>query len=67
MITGILLTLLSLVSIGVFIYRAGIKRERLSQVKEDLKDVEDAKKISDDVAALTDYDVVDKLRNKWTK
>lgn len=60
------LIFLGIIVIGIFLYCAGAKKEKLNQAKKDLEAVENAKKVSDDIDKLDDVSVAERLR-KWTR
>ena len=60
------LIFIGLLTICVFFYRAGAKKEKLNQVKNDLEAVENAKKVSDDIDKLDSVSVAERL-SKWTR
>ena len=62
----IVLILLGLIAIGIFLYCAGAKKEKLTRAEKDLEAVENAKKVSDDIDKLDDVSVAERL-SKWTR
>ena len=60
------LIFLGVIVIGIFLYCAGAKKEKLTQAEKDLEAVEDAKKVSDDIDKLDSVSVAERL-SKWTR
>lgn len=58
---------IGLIFILGFVYFKGKQSAEIKQVKNDLKAVQDAKKVEDDINSLNADDVNKQLRDKWTR